>query len=255
MWRARRARQVCSTMLPAATSLWTEQWRAHFTVEWQRERECSGAFTGNGLGTDRYSVLATSRSFARLTTQRAIRQPDYPAKWHEYVYRVLHWYLRRQRLRADGSASRSRFPELRSEQQLAATDRCQLQYRWLRNGRPALSAIVITTATTYQILGQNSVLSIGNNPSNDNVFLGIGAGGNYPGSGEQNTFVGTQAGYSNNGSSENTFTGNQAGYSTTFGQGNTFVGTSAGMATPPASTTRTTASTRATIAPDATISP
>ena len=35
-----------------------------------------------------------------------------------------------------------------------------------------------------------------------NVFLGIGAGGNYPGSGTQNTFAGTQAGYSNNGSSE-----------------------------------------------------
>ena len=92
------------------------------------------------------------------------------------------------------------------------------------------SAYAITTATTYQIGGgpNSSVLSVGNNPGNSNVFLGIGAGGNYPQSGTQNTFSGYQAGYSNNGSSENTFTGDQAGYSTTFAQGNTFTGASAG---------------------------
>ena len=91
------------------------------------------------------------------------------------------------------------------------------------------SANAINTATTYQILGlNNSVLSVGNNPNNSNVFLGIGAGGNYPQPGTQNTFSGAQAGYSNNGSQANTFTGAQAGYSTTFGQGNTFTGASAG---------------------------
>ena len=93
-----------------------------------------------------------------------------------------------------------------------------------------LSANVVTTATTFQIGSgpSTSVLSIGANPNNQSVFLGMQAGGSYPQSGTQNTFSGAQAGYSNNGSQANTFTGAQAGYSTTFGQGNTFTGASAG---------------------------
>ncbi|MGO9561829.1 MAG: tail fiber domain-containing protein [Candidatus Korobacteraceae bacterium] len=82
-------------------------------------------------------------------------------------------------------------------------------------------------ATTYQI-ANGTVLSIGS-PSDDNLFVGIGAGtDNTNGQGTLNMFSGFQAGYGNTFGYENTFSGSQAGYGNTFGHGNTISGYQAG---------------------------
>ena len=74
-------------------------------------------------------------------------------------------------------------------------------------------------------IGQRTVLS---NAGTDNLFLGIGAGGNDT-SGLDNAFSGAGAGFNNTSGSYNTFNGFQAGYFNTTGSGNTFSGASAGL--------------------------
>ena len=77
----------------------------------------------------------------------------------------------------------------------------------------------------YQI-GNQTVLSLGASANRD-LFLGVSAGGNEGGT--DNTFAGYYSGGS--GSAEgggNTFIGSQAGYSNCCGEGDTYIGASAG---------------------------
>ena len=91
------------------------------------------------------------------------------------------------------------------------------------------SGNVNSTSGTYRV-GGSSVLNIGN-AGDDNLFLGVGAGGrNVAGSGTANVFSGNDAGYSNTTGSENVFSGQGAGISNTTGSGNTFNGNLAGFA-------------------------
>jgi hypothetical protein len=79
----------------------------------------------------------------------------------------------------------------------------------------------------YEILG-NTVLSLGSNPADQNLFVGIGSGmNNSSGSGEI-TLLGYEAGYSNTTGIDNTFLGHNAGYENTTGSYNVFVGQGAG---------------------------
>ena len=85
----------------------------------------------------------------------------------------------------------------------------------------------INTATTYEIAG-STVLGIGS-PTDDNVFLGLGAGSSViAGRGVHNTFLGYSAGKSNDTGPYNTFTGEYAGNSNKEGSSNTFTGGEAG---------------------------
>ena len=81
-------------------------------------------------------------------------------------------------------------------------------------------------------LPETPVLSIGKTVTftNDNLFVGIGAGENNPanaGGGTDNAFSGFDAGFNTTGI-QNTFSGSQAGFNVTTGRGNTFTGYQAG---------------------------
>ncbi|MGB8770546.1 MAG: hypothetical protein WCC92_13075, partial [Candidatus Korobacteraceae bacterium] len=71
---------------------------------------------------------------------------------------------------------------------------------------------------SYQI-GLNTVLSVF---GSQNLFVGVGTGGSN--TGEDNTFSGSDAGFTNNTGYDNTFSGSQAGYANTNGHDNTFTG-------------------------------
>ena len=92
------------------------------------------------------------------------------------------------------------------------------------------SGINTTDTRSSYMIGLNPVLTV--NPlSNNNLFLGVGAGLNNPlntGTGTDNTMSGFDAGFNNTGS-ENTFSGSQAGQNITSGGANTFTGYKAGV--------------------------
>jgi hypothetical protein len=109
--------------------------------------------------------------------------------------------------------------------------------KWYDIGLPETPVLSIGTAVTFT--NDNLFVGIGageNNPANpgtgtDNVFSGFDAGFNATGT--QNTFAGSGAGYgatsgSNNTGSNNTFSGYQSGYYNTSGSNNTFSGFQAG---------------------------
>ena len=88
----------------------------------------------------------------------------------------------------------------------------------------------INAATTYGIAG-GTVLSIGSQPGDGNVFLGFFAGSsNVAGQGVGNSFSGYATGYNNTTGRYNTFSGYVAGISNTTGFDNTFTGYGAGYA-------------------------
>ena len=86
----------------------------------------------------------------------------------------------------------------------------------------------INVATTYEI-GGFTVLGIGGQSGDANVFLGVYAGSNnVAGKGFSNVFLGYAAGNSNTTGADNTFTGYAAGVQNTTGEYNTFAGVGAG---------------------------
>ncbi|MGA2372771.1 MAG: tail fiber domain-containing protein [Candidatus Korobacteraceae bacterium] len=86
----------------------------------------------------------------------------------------------------------------------------------------------INSASGAYRIGGSSVVNIAS-PSDDNLFLGVGAGThNVAGQGQYNAFSGTVAGYLNTTGSYNTFAGFGAGYQNTTGAQNAFFGNEAG---------------------------
>jgi hypothetical protein len=83
-----------------------------------------------------------------------------------------------------------------------------------------------TTGNSNTFVGYNAGYT--NTTAFSNVFVGTSAGYYTDGSGNANTFVGAYAGYVNPSGSSNTFIGYQAGYTNTANY-NTFVGNKAGM--------------------------
>ncbi len=82
------------------------------------------------------------------------------------------------------------------------------------------------STAVYEILG-NPVLSLGSDPNDQDLFIGIGSGMNNM-TGEQITTLGYEAGLSNTTGIDNTFLGHNAGYENTTGSYNVFVGQGAG---------------------------
>jgi hypothetical protein len=96
------------------------------------------------------------------------------------------------------------------------------------NGTAAgtLSGSVLNATTRYDIAGQRV---LGVNATNQNTFLGLGAGTNQT-DGTQNAFFGNSAGLNNTSGSYNSFFGNLTGQANTTGYGNAFFGVQAGKA-------------------------
>ena len=91
----------------------------------------------------------------------------------------------------------------------------------------AVTGKILNSTTVFQIGGQG-VLGIGM-PIDMNLFAGQNAGAaNVSGSGQDNTFLGSNAGQHNTVGYSNSFVGANAGLSNTGGLYNTFVGASAG---------------------------
>ena len=81
----------------------------------------------------------------------------------------------------------------------------------------------------YEIYG-NTVLSIGSEVSDHNVFLGVNAGSNnVPGMGVRNNCVGHGSCNANTTGTDNTFFGDGSGNANTAGSFNTYVGSAAGI--------------------------
>ena len=84
----------------------------------------------------------------------------------------------------------------------------------------------IFSATTQYNIGGNRVLAIGALPDANNLFVGLGAG--QSNTGTENTFVGRDAGLTNNDSRSNSFFGAGAGQNHADGDFNSFFGTTSG---------------------------
>lgn len=84
----------------------------------------------------------------------------------------------------------------------------------------------IFNATTQYNIGGNRVLSIAGPLDSNNLFVGLGAG--QSNTGTENTFVGRDAGLSNNNSRSNSFFGAAAGQNHRDGAFNSFFGVSSG---------------------------
>jgi hypothetical protein len=87
--------------------------------------------------------------------------------------------------------------------------------------------IQLVTPTNSYMIGDHSVLW--HNDDISNIYVGVGAGEDD--NGENNTFVGNDAGNANTSGTDNTFIGRDAGYVNTIGYNNTFIGSTAGSGT------------------------
>lgn len=97
----------------------------------------------------------------------------------------------------------------------------------------SLNGTAITNTNTGDVIVANRLI-VGNNFSENNIFIGINSGLNTTPSpasstGTSNLFLGNLAGETNTTGSQNTFIGNFAGKNNLYGGSNTFIGQSAGF--------------------------